>query len=90
MQLPRWRWCAARCSPLAFLYQCWRMPRLQAQRNLRTHLAAAGLHVHKLEFVFGTDLGQTAAHPLLLAAIAQPATRVDIAGGFAAARLPGA
>ena len=53
-------------------------------------LAAAGLHVHKLEFVFGTDLGQTAAHPLLLAAIAQPATRVDIAGGFAAARLPGA
>ena len=32
-------------------------------------LAAAGLHVHKLEFVFGTDLGQTAAHPLLLAAI---------------------
>ena len=53
-------------------------------------LAAAGLHVHKLQFVYGTDLGQTAAHPLLLAAVAQPGTRVDIAGGFAAARLPGA
>lgn len=53
-------------------------------------LATAGLHVHTLQFVYGTDLGQTAAHPLLLAAIAQPGTRVDIAGGFAAARLPGA
>ena len=53
-------------------------------------LTAAGLHVHKLQFVYGTDLGQTAAHPLLLAAVAQPGTRVDIAGGFAAARLPGA
>lgn len=53
-------------------------------------LAAAGLHVHKLQFVYGTDLGQTASHPLLLAAVAQPGTRVDIAGGFAAARLPGA